>query len=458
MTSEPVFQAPNLIAARAQERVGQLLRGKWRLDSLLGVGGMAAVYVGTHRNGKRGAVKMMHVEIGWNEEARARFLREGYAANRVEHPGAVSVLDDDVADDGSVFLVMELLDGETLEARSEARPVRRLELGEVLAITDDLLDVLAAAHDKGIIHRDIKPENVFFTRRGEVKVLDFGIARMREEGGAANMTEAGAAMGTPAFMPPEQALGKWDIVDARTDLWAVGATMFTLLTGQYVHSAETVQQLMLATMTKPAPSLCSLRPDLPRDVGHVVDCALAFLQASRWPDARTMQQAVRALRGRFGDGEAPVTRGPLASHPGLLSVEPGRAAVAGASARSSLEVRPIEAPRRPRSTAPWIAIASIGLVVLGVVSWFSLGKVKSSGAAGLAIEASARPAVSTSPSGALPTVSLEPAATTVVPASASTLPVAATRTSADGSAVKRVGGAKPTASSTRPADPFSRQH
>ena len=458
MTSEPVFQAPNPIAARAQARVGQLLRGKWRLDSLLGVGGMAAVYVGTHRNGKRGAVKMMHVEIGWNEEARARFLREGYAANRVDHPGAVSVLDDDVADDGSVFLVMELLDGETLEARTEPRPGQRLELGEVLAITDDLLDVLAAAHEKGIIHRDIKPENVFFTRRGEVKVLDFGIARMREEAGSAKMTAAGAAMGTPAFMPPEQALGKWDIVDARTDLWAVGATMFTLLTGQSVHSAETVQLLMLAAMTKPARRLCSLRPDLPQEVGQMVDCALAFDQASRWPDARTMQQAVRALRTRFGDAAVPVTRGSLASHPGLLSVEPGRVTVAGASARSSLAVSPIEAPRRPRSTAPWIAVASIGLVVLGVVSWLSLGRVKSSDAAGIAIEASSHPAVSTSPSGRPPIVSPEPAATTDVPASATTLPVAPTRTSADSSAVKRAGGAKPAASFTRPADPFSRQH
>ncbi len=458
MTSEPVFQAPNPVTARAQARVGQTLRGKWRLDSLLGIGGMAAVYVGTHRNGKRGAVKMMHVESGWNEEARARFLREGYAANRVDHPGAVSVLDDDVADDGSVFLVMELLDGETLEARSVARPGQRLELGEVLAVADDLLDVLAAAHEKGIIHRDIKPENVFFTRRGEVKILDFGIARMREEAGSAKMTEVGAAMGTPAFMPPEQALGKWDIVDARTDLWAVGATMFTLLTGQSVHSAETVQQLMLAAMTKPAPGLCSLRPDLPQEVGQVVDCALAFDQASRWPDARTMQQAVRALRTRFGDAGAPVTRGSLASHPGLPSVEPGRAAVAGASARSTLALSPVEAPRRPRSTAPWIAIASIGLVVVGVVGWLSLGKVKSSDAARIAIEASSHPAASASPSAGLPIVSPEPAATTDVPTSATTLPVAATRPSADSSAVKRVGGAKPAASSTRPADPFSRQH
>ncbi len=436
-----------------------MLRGKWRLDSLLGVGGMAAVYVGTHRNGKRGAVKMMHVEIGWNEEARARFLREGYAANRVDHPGAVSVLDDDVAEDGSVFLVMELLDGETLEARAEARPGQRLALGEVLALADDLLDVLAAAHDKGIIHRDIKPENVFFTRRGEVKVLDFGIARMREESGSAKMTEAGAAMGTPAYMPPEQALGKWDVVDARTDLWAVGATMFTLLTGQYVHSAETVQQLMLAAMTKPAPALRSLRPDVPQEVGQVVDCALSFHQASRWPDARTMQHAVRALRARFADAEAPAARGSLVSHAGSISAEPGLAAAAGASARSSLAMSPVEAPPR-RSTSPWIAAAPIGLIVLGIAGWLSLGKGKPSDAARVAAEASSQPAASTSPAAGLPIVSPEPTvtATTDVAPSATTPPVTATRVPADGSAPKRGGSVKPVASSTRPADPFSRQH
>src|SRR5215470_12305286 len=119
---------------QARARVGAVLRGKWRLERLLGVGGMASVYAATHRNGKRGAVKMLHLELSLHEAARARFLREGYVANAVGHPGAVSVLDDDVAEDGSVFLVMELLDGETLEAIAEARHERRLEVGEVLAI------------------------------------------------------------------------------------------------------------------------------------------------------------------------------------------------------------------------------------------------------------------------------------------------------------------------------------
>src|SRR5262249_27291287 len=136
------------------------------LDALLGVGGMAAVYAGTHRNGKRGAVKVLHPELARSAEARARFLREGYVANTVGHPGAVSVIDDDTTEDGLVFMVMELLEGSTLDALAAASPGGTLPLDVVLKAADDLCDVLAAAHDKGIVHRDIKPENLFLARDG----------------------------------------------------------------------------------------------------------------------------------------------------------------------------------------------------------------------------------------------------------------------------------------------------
>src|SRR5262249_26514993 len=152
-----------------------------------------------------------------------------------------SVLDDDLAEDGSVFLVMELLEGHTVEERAASRPGSKLDPGEVLAIADQLLDALAAAHKKGIVHRDLKPENLFLTSEGRVKGLASALARLHDLSSASRakrMTTAGSAMGTPAFMPPEQALGNWDAVDARTDLWAVGATLFNLLTGQLVHQAD----------------------------------------------------------------------------------------------------------------------------------------------------------------------------------------------------------------------------
>jgi serine/threonine-protein kinase len=149
------------VQERCKRRVGSTLKDKWQLDALLGVGGNAAVYAATHRNGKRAAIKILHMELSSNEDVVKRFLREGYAANRLGHPGAVSVLDDDRADDGSVFLVMELLDGYPLDRFT--RQNQRMPLDQLVRMGDELLDVLAAAHAKGVIHRDIKPENVLIT-------------------------------------------------------------------------------------------------------------------------------------------------------------------------------------------------------------------------------------------------------------------------------------------------------
>jgi len=191
------------LVERSRERVGITLKDKWTLDALLGVGGMAAVYSATHRNGMRVAVKMLHPELSLNPEVRTRFLREGYVANRVEHSGAVTVLDDDANDDGAVFLVMELLDGETLAHRFE-RKARSLGVPQILLIADQVLDVLVAAHEKQIVHRDIKPDNIFLTRSGSVKLLDFGIARLRELSSQSSATRSGSTMGTPAYMAPEQ--------------------------------------------------------------------------------------------------------------------------------------------------------------------------------------------------------------------------------------------------------------
>src|SRR5438445_5302671 len=273
------------LVERAKQRLGTTLKEKWHLDALVGVGGMAAVYSATHRNGMRVAVKMLHTELSVaHSEIKTRFLREGYVANKVEHPGAVQVLDDETDDDGTVFLVMELLDGETLAHRFE-RKARSLVIEEVLLVSDQVLDVLAAAHEKHIVHRDIKPDNIFLTRGGGVKLLDFGIARLRELSTESSATRSGSTMGTPAYMAPEQARARWDEVDSRTDLWAVGATMFKLLTGRVVHVAETVNEQLLAAMTQPAPPIGPLAPTVPSPVVEVVDKALSFNKEDRWKDA-----------------------------------------------------------------------------------------------------------------------------------------------------------------------------
>jgi serine/threonine-protein kinase len=285
-----VAEAPDGSRNRLQGRIGAVIKDKWRIDARLGSGGMATVYAATHRNGNRVAIKMLHPDFSREPTVRARFLREGYVANAVGHQGTVRVLDDDVTEDGSVFLVMELLEGESLEVRRE-RLGGRLPVEEVFTVGDQLLDLLTAAHSKGIIHRDIKPENVFVTNEGAVKVLDFGIAQMRHL--AAEITGTGLMLGTPDFMSPEQAGGKRDEIDARSDIWAVGATMFTLLSGESVHRAETLRDHIIALSTTPARSLAGVAPWVPSHLVAVVDRALELRKDRRWPDARAMQDALR---------------------------------------------------------------------------------------------------------------------------------------------------------------------
>lgn len=289
-----------LIIERARARIGTVLKEKWTLDGLLGVGGMAAVYSATHRNGKRVAVKVLRDEFSHDEQVRTRFLREGYAANALQDEGAVSVLDDDVATDGSAFIVMELLEGETLEARWE-RAGRRLPLLDLLTYVDALLRVLASAHGRNVVHRDIKPDNLFITRGGTLKVLDFGIAKVFEaEQAGFTSTRVGTIMGTPAYMAPEQARARWDEVDGRTDLWAVGATMFMLLSGRHVHQADSGTDQLIRNATCPAPPLQSVSPDVPPMVAAIVDRALAFDRNARWTDATVMRSAVRGAIEALG--------------------------------------------------------------------------------------------------------------------------------------------------------------
>lgn len=280
---------------QALSRVGSVLRGKWRLERLLDTGGMAAVFAATHRNGSRVAIKLLHTALSRQEDVRSRFLREGYVANKVGHPGAVQIVDDDEAEDGSVFLVMELLEGESLDGRLKRD--RRVPVREALRIADGVLDVLAAAHGKGIVHRDIKPGNIFLGRDRKVKVLDFGLARVREASGfQERQTREGVVMGTANYMAPEQARGKTDAIDARTDLFAVGATLFTILTGEHVHEGPTAMDRMIAAASIPVRSLAVAMPAAHPALVALVDRALAFERDRRWPNAITMQGAVSTAR------------------------------------------------------------------------------------------------------------------------------------------------------------------
>jgi serine/threonine-protein kinase len=263
------------------------------LDRLIGVGGMAAVYAGVHRNGHAVAIKILHETLSLDPEVERLFRREALLSNKVAHLSVVPVIDDDVAEDGCVFLVMPLLEGETVRARAE-RLGGKLPANEVGVVAFTVLGALSAAHAQRIVHRDIKPENIFVTHDGEIRVLDFGIARFLETSDPAHATRSGRAVGTPAFMAPEQALGRLREVDARTDLWAVGATMFTLLSGRYVHEGEGAAETLVRAATQAAPRLKDVAPGVPVAVCEVVDRALSFSKDDRWPDVAAMSQALQA--------------------------------------------------------------------------------------------------------------------------------------------------------------------
>ncbi|MBX3222209.1 MAG: serine/threonine protein kinase [Labilithrix sp.] len=279
-----------------------MVRDKYRIDAFIATGSMANVYAATHRNGSRVALKILHRELSRDPSMAERFRREGYFANSIGHAGVVRAIDDDVADDGCAFIVMELLEGENLEERRQ-RLGGRVPLAEALQIADAMLDVLSAAHDHEVLHRDLKPENVFITRKNEVKLLDFGVARFNDGRSSSDMTAAGMVLGTPAFMPPEQALGRREDVDARSDIWGVGATIFTVITGEAVHAGGDAKTKLIATARTRARPLRDVAPETPRAVAQVVDRALAFEKAERWADAKAMREALRWARMSL-EGEA----------------------------------------------------------------------------------------------------------------------------------------------------------
>jgi eukaryotic-like serine/threonine-protein kinase len=307
--------------ASARDRLGQSLCGKYTIDEVLGVGGTAVVFRATHRNGNKVAVKLLHDHLCKSRDVTRRFMREAYLANLLEHPGTVRVLDDDADENGVAFLVLELLEGETLEER-RVRLGGRLPVDEVLGFMDRLLEVLELAHDKNIVHRDIKPSNIFLTRDGTLKVLDFGIARMLDDYGSATSTKTGQMIGTPAFMPPEQALSKPKEIDKQTDLWAVGATMFTLLSGELVHVAESSSEHLVKAATLHARSVARVLPGVPANVETLVARALRFDKKERWASATEMRQELWRVRldpGRpIGTTSAPPPRNPSSAFPTLV--------------------------------------------------------------------------------------------------------------------------------------------
>jgi eukaryotic-like serine/threonine-protein kinase len=267
--------------------------GPYSLTRLLGAGGMGEVYLAEHRLLKRPcAVKLIRPDRAGDPGTLARFEREAQAAARLEHPNTVEVYDFGCSDDGTFYLVMEYLDGMSLDAIvSTYGP---LPAGRVVYILLRLCAALSEAHAIGLIHRDIKPSNILLCRQAGqvdvVKLVDFGMVQVAPARGDEKLTKPGGFAGTPAYMSPEQAEGK--DVDPRSDLYSLGATAFYLLTGKPPFDGRGTIDVLFAHLYQPAPFLRSLVPDAPADLENIVARCLAKPPAERFATADELRKAL----------------------------------------------------------------------------------------------------------------------------------------------------------------------
>lgn len=256
-------------------QAGELV-GHYRLTGLLGQGGMGAVYTAEHTVlGRPAAVKVLLPELSQNQDIVARFFTEARAATSVRHPGIVEIYDFGWHN-GTAYIVMERLEGESLAARMARE---RMSWNQGLVIARQIAGVLAATHAKGIIHRDLKPDNVFLEPDPEVpggervKLLDFGIAKLIDDSGAQRRTHTGAVIGTPSYMAPEQCRGV--TVDPRADLYSLGCIMFEIYTGRPPFLGEGAGDVLAAHIHVPAPTMASLVPGIPAPIEQLVQRLLA---------------------------------------------------------------------------------------------------------------------------------------------------------------------------------------
>ncbi|HEV8551185.1 MAG TPA: serine/threonine-protein kinase [Polyangiaceae bacterium] len=275
--------------------VGQVVDGKYRVERLLGKGGMGAVFEGHHLHiGRRVAIKVLLPEVTASEEGVARFEREVRAAGRIGSDHILEVYDVGALPDGARFMVSEFLDGETLSGRLERGA---LSPRDTTLLMLQLLDGLGAAHHAGIVHRDLKPDNIFLlARRGGqsdfVKIIDFGVSKYQfEDPTSMSMTTTGAVIGTPYYLSPEQARGQRDI-DARSDLYTVGVIIYQCVAGQVPIRAETFNELLFKIALQTAPPLTTDVPSIDPKFSALVEKAMSREREGRFQTAAELRQAL----------------------------------------------------------------------------------------------------------------------------------------------------------------------
>ncbi len=384
--------------------IGRVLDGRYRLDKVVGSGGMGAVYEATHTGtGRRVAVKLIQQMALGDTDVWNRFQREARASSTIDTRHIVEVIDSGRdPETGLPFMAMELLRGEDLGALIE-RKQRGLDASLAVRLVAQACIGLAKAHRAFVVHRDIKPANLFLTEEAEsdeviVKLLDFGIAKVRPatplEGDGLHLTQTGKLLGTPLYMSPEQAQGAKDI-DARTDIWSIGAVLYEALTGQSPFcDADNLGKLILAICSRPPPKPSSLTPVAPEIEAIVMRC----LSIEREQRFATTDELLDALLSLDPDGSCRVGRsevwegagaparpnlgmsGSRRSRPSDMRVRPspGRGpndtrAIEEAGVASTLfassNTGHVPATDRRRRNATLAALGVIGLGAVGVVAW-----------------------------------------------------------------------------------------
>jgi eukaryotic-like serine/threonine-protein kinase len=339
--------------------IGTTVDRRYLLKREIARGGAGAVFEAEHIYTKRSvALKLLLPEQRMAAEPRARLLREALALSAARHPGVVAALDAGETEDGTPYLVLELLEGRSLEGILAVR--RRIAPAEVAWVGAAVCEALAAAHRRGIIHRDIKPSNVFVARdeqgREVVKVFDFGVARVPAEKN--KLTQDGALLGTPEYMAPEQLLARE--VDGRTDLYAVGVTLYECLAG-VVPFEGNFGEVLLKSSTEPVPPLRQKAPEVTAELAAVIERALAREPDARFADALALAQALRkaapaaapgSLLG-IRQGPPPIPVRPAAAAAGAAPEPASRASAPGVP-RPLPVPPPLPATRRRFPRAPYV--------------------------------------------------------------------------------------------------------
>ncbi|MDL4819089.1 serine/threonine-protein kinase [Actinomadura opuntiae] len=345
---------------------GTELDGRYRLESVLGRGGMGEVWRAVDTRLRRPvAVKALPAELADVPGAMERFEREAEAAAALQHPGITVVFDVGRTDDGLAYLVMELLEGEDLRTVVRRHP-GGLPVGEAVAFAVQLADALAAAHSRGIVHRDIKPANLFVLADGRLKLCDFGIAGLADA--ATRLTQDGGSVGTPLYMAPEQFRG--EAADFRSDLYAFGCVLHELLTGDPpFRSGSGLPGLLYAHLNEPPPRVGAVRPDVPPQLERLVLDLLAKAVDQRPASAAAVASFLRATANGPVPPPPPVVPPPAgpppagfapagpATHPGT-AIMPGRPRGGRPSGRILI----------PAGAALAVAVIAVAAVALAVFS------------------------------------------------------------------------------------------